>query len=111
MVGNLFPPQQIRLDKTAGDIFVTWGDGQEQKIPGAEIRRYCACSSCRSRQLVGVSLVTESASVAGLQLMGSAAVQISFADGHDRGVFPWPYLYAIAEGRAQAYLDGEASDQ
>jgi len=53
---------------------------------------------------VGTRLVTESAEVATLSLMGNA-VQIVFADGHDRGIFPWPYLYAIACGRAKDYLD------
>ena len=54
---------------------------------------------------MGTRLITESAEVKNLVMMGGNAIQVVFADGHDRGIFPWPYLYAIASGRAKEYLD------
>jgi DUF971 family protein len=37
-------------------------------------------------------------------LMGSTGIQVVFADGHDRGIYPWEYLYRIGQGEAMEYL-------
>lgn len=100
----LFPPQKIALRKTQAELAIVWKNGQESLISGDDLRRFCACSSCRARQLLGTRLITESGEITTLALMGNA-IQIVFADGHDRGIFPWPYLYAIACGHAKDYLN------
>jgi DUF971 family protein len=50
-------------------------------------------------------LITDNPSVAEIVLMGTTGIQIIFADGHDRGVYPWAYLHAIAKGNAEEYLN------
>lgn len=101
----LYPPQKITLRKAQAELDIIWKNGEHSQISGDDLRRYCACSSCRARQLMGTRLITESAEVKNLVMMGGNAIQVVFADGHDRGIFPWPYLYAIASGRAKEYLD------
>lgn len=101
---NLYPPQKVRLVKSSGELEITWQNGDRHQVSGDELRRYCACSNCRARQLVGVRLVTESGEITRVELLGSTAVQLVFADGHDRGIFPWPYLNAIATGRVRDFL-------
>ena len=46
----------------------------------------------------------------GLEPVGNYAVQPSFSDGHDTGIFSWDYLYflGIAAGRAVAAVRGSA---
>ena len=100
-----YPPQKVRLKKDIGELEIIWQNGDIAKISCDELRRYCACSSCRSRKLIGVRLVTESAEIATVNLIGSTALQVVFADGHDRGIFPWPYVNAIATGRVQEFLN------
>lgn len=94
----------MTLRKAQAELEIVWKDGQQSHISGDDLRRFCACSTCRARQLVGTRLITESGEVTTLSLMGNA-IQIVFADGHDRGIFPWPYLYAIANGHAKDYLN------
>jgi DUF971 family protein len=55
--------------------------------------------------MIGTELITDSGRIKKINLMGSTGLQIIFADGHDRGVFPWAYLHAIANGAALDYLD------
>ena len=50
-------------------------------------------------------MITDNPSVSEIVLMGTTGVQIIFADGHDRGVYPWAYLQAIAKGTAEEYLN------
>ncbi|MBB3061146.1 DUF971 domain-containing protein [Microbulbifer rhizosphaerae] len=101
----LYPPILVTLDKAAGELKIVWKGGEKSHIAGSELRRYCACSNCRARKVVGVALVTESTEMRSARLMGNNALQIEFSDGHDRGIYPWPYLFAIGEGLAQEYLD------
>lgn len=97
-------PIQIELKKKSKVLELTWGDGEAMCISCAELRRFCACASCRARNIVGTLLVNESPDVDKVVMMGSVGLQIGFADGHDRGVFPWAYLRAIYQGRAAEHL-------
>ena len=111
MTVNLFPPQKLCLKEGTGEfdgideLEVIWQNGDLYRIAADDPRRYCACSSCRSRQLMGTRLITESSKIVALNLIANEAVQVVFADGHDRGIFPWPYLNAIAVGRVQDFLN------
>ena len=50
-----------------------------------------------------MNLVTDSNEIKTVNLIGSNALQVVFADGHERGIFPWPYLNAIALGRMEEF--------
>ena len=102
---SYYPPQKIRLKQDMRELEIVWQNGDIARVSGDDLRRYCACSSCRARHLLGVRLVTESGEVTRVNLVGSTALQVVFADGHDRGVFPWPYVNAIATGRVQEFLN------
>ena len=98
-------PVEVRLKKFTSSLDITWADGELSKIAGGNLRRHCACSGCRSRKMIGTELITDSGRIKKINLRGSTGLQIIFADGHDRGVFPWAYLHAIANGAALDYLD------
>jgi len=74
---------------------VTWKHGACCTISGHELRRYLACSECRARKVVGISLINVSFELAEFSLMGRNVLYVKFSDGHERGIYPWPYLYAI----------------
>ncbi|MFT4808078.1 MAG: DUF971 family protein [Paraglaciecola sp.] len=102
---NLYPPKKLRLNKDTFELEITWQNDDTHRISGEDLRRYCACSSCRSRQLIGVHLLTDCSEMAEVNLIANEAVQIVFADGHNRGIFPWPYLNAIAVGRVKDFVN------
>ena len=98
-------PVSLTLKKQSRQLQVCWDDGSTDLISGQNLRRHCACSSCRSKRQIGVDLITDNPSVSEIVLMGTTGIQIIFADGHDRGVYPWAYLHAIAKGNAEEYLN------
>ncbi|MFT5608893.1 MAG: DUF971 family protein [Parvicella sp.] len=98
-------PVEVLLKHSTSSLEITWSDGEISDLSGASLRRYCACSGCRSRKVIGTELLTDSGKIRKIQLMGSTGLQIVFADGHDRGVFPWSYIQAIANGEALQFLD------
>lgn len=97
-------PVDIKLHKASAHVCIAWADGTETQLSGAKLRQYCACSRCRARSTVGTALVTDNTNIDNIQMAGIAGLQIIFADGHDRGVFPWAYLRAIEENRALEHL-------
>lgn len=104
MIDSLVPPKNIAFKKGEAVITVTWKNGECSAISGSELRRYCACSECRARKLVGISLINVSSELSDVSLMGHNALNIKFSDGHERGIYPWAYLYAISQGRGMEYL-------
>jgi len=98
-------PLVVQLIKDSGSLDITWPGGEISLIKGSNLRRHCACSGCRSRKMLGTELLTDNGRVERIKLMGSTGIQIVFADGHDRGVFPWGYLHAIANGNALEFLN------
>jgi len=106
MSDSLYPPQKLYLLKSKKTLVVTWQNGSEANISSQVLRQFCACSKCRARNTVGLALVNVSSDIDNVVLQGGTGIQIKFADGHDRGIYPWPYLHAIANNRALEYLDG-----
>jgi DUF971 family protein len=82
-VGNSLGKQQLRLN---------WPDGREQRLGHAELRRQCSCSQCRAFRLQGLTVkVDPRIRVVELNVQGYG-LQLIFSDGHERGIYPWPYL-------------------
>ncbi|RON24507.1 hypothetical protein BK660_02215 [Pseudomonas brassicacearum] len=82
-VGNSQGKQQLRLN---------WPDGREQRLDHAELRRQCPCSQCRAFRLQGLTVkVDPRIRVVELNAQGYG-LQLIFSDGHERGIYPWPYL-------------------
>jgi DUF971 family protein len=103
-IDSVVPPTNVVFKKGDADVTVTWKNGAFSIISGSELRRYCACSECRARKVVGISLINVSAELTQVELMGRNALHVKFSDGHERGIYPWPYLYAISQGRGMEYL-------
>jgi len=101
---NLERPLSVKYKERAKILELQWVDGSQSVISGQSLRRYCACSNCRSKQQVGVDVITDSAEVIKLVPIGASGLQIIYSDGHDRGIYPWEYLRAIAENRAMGVL-------
>lgn len=110
MATSLFPPQGITLHKRSSSLEIVWKNGVSSVIAGKELRRFCACSGCRARKIVGMLLINESTTIDTINLMGATGLQIIFEDGHDRGIYPWDYLHAIAQGDANTFFE-ESSHQ
>ncbi|MBK5553085.1 MULTISPECIES: DUF971 domain-containing protein [unclassified Pseudomonas] len=85
-VGNSQNKQQLRLN---------WPDGREQLLDHAELRRQCPCSQCRAFRLQGLTVKVDSRiRVVELNPQGYG-LQLIFSDGHERGIYPWPYLSGL----------------
>ena len=94
-------PTGVKADKTERLIKITWADGHESRFPFDGLRTICPCVMCKGGHArmgapadpcaVRDAAATE-LQLLGLQAMGSYALQISWSDGHDSGIFTWEFL-------------------
>ncbi len=104
MNDSVVPPQKVAFNKDELALDIMWKNGEQSTISGMDLRRYCACSQCRAKKVVGINIINQSSTLVSVELIGGQGLQATFSDGHDKGIFPWSYLYAIATGSALEYF-------
>ena len=76
-------------------LTLTWEDGQQQDFNHGKLRAACLCAFCRARRLQGESIDIEPLRYITAIHAHGYGLQIIFDDGHDRGIYPWPYLQGM----------------
>lgn len=94
-------PAEISNDRAGRVLTIVWQDGARQRWPHAHLRASCKCTQCQSRRLLGAAPDTagEAPRVDRLSVVGNYGLQLIFNDGHERGIYPWPYLRALGDPR------------
>jgi DUF971 family protein len=104
-------PTEIRLSPDKRTLTVSFDDGQNFPIaaellrvesPSAEVQGH---SAAQKRLVAGKRDVR----ILAIQPVGSYAVRLRFDDGHDTGIFTWPYLRQLGETGADMLAAYEAS--
>jgi DUF971 family protein len=91
-------PTTICLDKSRTQLSVTWDNGATCIYPAALLReRARDAGSVRMTINDWAVPVAPNLQITAIDAIGNYAVRLAFSDGHDRGIFPWPYLAEIAE--------------
>jgi DUF971 family protein len=96
-------PIQIKQDSPTS-IFIKWDDGHASNISLKRLRDACPCASCQGEtillktykpapKLAQVGVYT----LSGIEQVGHYAIQISWADGHSTGIYPWVHLKNLCE--------------
>ena len=92
-------PNALRLDTAAQVLDIEWADGTTDILAFRVLRSGCKCAECRQSLRSGQTVnAYQDIAVKEVLPYGSNAVQLVFSDGHARGIFPFPYLRALAGG-------------
>lgn len=91
-------PVEVRHDRDNGRVIIKWDDGQRLQYPLDDLRNACPCAGCRGHSPGEV----EPPRVSGIALkhigeVGAYALRFSWSDGHDTGIYTWPYLEQIGQ--------------
>ena len=90
-------PRQIELEDD--HLLIEWQDGHQSRLVLEDLRRECPCAGCRENRLPeaaapGVELPMLSAEAAAVtaaatafEYVGRYGIRISWADGHDTGIY------------------------
>lgn len=89
-------PQAIGNARGRGELRLEWADGSVQVLGHGRLRGSCPCAQCKAARLGGrIDLVDQGVRLIALNPQGYG-VQLVFDDGHDQGIYPWPYLRELA---------------
>ena len=94
-------PTEIRLKRAEKILEVTFDDGRLFRLPAELLRVESPSAEVQGHSPAQKQLVAGAKDVGILRLepVGNYAVRIVFDDGHDTGLFSWPYLHEL--GREQ----------
>ena len=89
-------PVSIKVRKS-NDIFIKWDDGSTSEIDLKKLREFCPCATCltfRDRQgkdYIPI-FIENQLKIANIQQIGSYAIQVTWKDGHNTGIYEFSFL-------------------
>lgn len=93
-------PKSIEVSNSEQELFIKWSDGHESTFPLFGLRKNCPCVTCRGghgrmdsfdRSLFYVE-PTQHFEIEDIKQIGNHAIQITWNDGHNTGMYQWETL-------------------
>lgn len=94
-------PSEIRLSQDKATLSVTFDDGRSFDLSAEYLRVLSPSAEVQGHspdQRVTVAGKRD-LTITNLEPIGNYAVRISFADGHNSGLYSWSYLYRLGDER------------
>ena len=90
-------PAEVVWHQASGVLQLGWADGQQARFSAPTLRSACKCAGCEKRRRDGhLPAAPADTALTGIHPIGEFGLQLVFSDGHDRGIYPWPYLHQLA---------------
>jgi DUF971 family protein len=102
-------PSALTVHGQSRVLEVSFSDGAHFRIPFELMRIYSPSAEVQGHGPGQEVLQTGKRDVAldALEPVGNYAVQPTFSDGHDTGIFSWDYLYFLGSQQEQLWADYE----
>lgn len=92
-------PKQLKIFEK-NTLLITWQDDNVSKINLEYLRKECPCASCKGETVLlktyrppkQTSSSPEMYKVKDIKTVGGYAIQITWKDGHNTGIYTWEYL-------------------
>ena len=86
-------PESITVSQGGARLVISDRQGVSRSIGAPTLRLACRCAHCTRARIDGKFPERfDGVTIAALSSMGHYGVNITFSDGHARGIFPWSYL-------------------
>ena len=102
------PLEVENVQLIGNELAMRWSDGLESYLPIERFRRACPCAACGGEPDVlgnvvrpDVSYSPASFDLVGWRLVGGYALQPSWADGHNTGIYSFQYLRRLTADAAE----------
>ncbi len=92
-------PECVLITADRARLRLTWTDGSTAELPASRLRAACRCAWCTRARHDGTFAGSFTAvAIASVVPIGGYAINIAFDDDHARGIYPWTFLRALAQG-------------
>jgi len=95
-------PNQISYDEE--NLYIDWKDGHSSTFSLLDLRKKCPCATCRGGHGGKVGSATghiETISLVSWKKVGRYAINLTWNDFHDTGIFTYDNLRAYSEGKSE----------
>ena len=98
-------PTALTLHQASRTLEVGFDDGALFRIPFELMRIYSPSAEVQGHGPGQEVLQTgkRGVGISGIEMVGHYAVQPTFTDGHNTGLFAWPYLYKLGAEQAELW--------
>lgn len=94
-------PRGIKLDKPSRQLHIEWTSGERTSFPWHFLRANCPSAGEKiareEHNPLAVLGKIPSSEVADLRMVGNYALSITWADGHNAGIYTWEYLRKLSD--------------
>ena len=97
-------PKDLKVKLKEQRLFIEWNDGRHSDLLLSDLRRQCPCAACRTERdeqaknpLRILKYDPGTLRVTGARLVGRYAIQFTWSDGHDTGIFDFRFLHSLQE--------------
>lgn len=88
-------PRKLHNSRSEHLLIIDWPNGEQHSISHLKLRAACRCASCRGRVIdERIFMADADLTLEKIQPMHQG-LQLVFSDGHERGIYPWDYLYGL----------------
>ncbi|AFT72393.1 hypothetical protein B5T_04133 [Alloalcanivorax dieselolei B5] len=94
---ELNAPEEIHLRKGGRTLQLIWENGEISRLTSTTLRRACRCAHCEAARRRRTDPADGDITIQDVAMADLGALQLTFSDGHDRGRFPWNYLYRLGD--------------
>jgi DUF971 family protein len=103
-------PTSLTVHQQSRVLEVSYDDSATYRIPFELMRVYSPSAEVQGHGPGQEVLQTgkRGVSIEGLEAVGHYAVQPTFSDGHDSGIFSWEYLYFLGAQQERLWAEYEA---
>jgi DUF971 family protein len=89
---------------------IIWADESENILPLKFMRDECPCAGCKGETILlrtirppKVELTLPDAyQIKGIEMVGGYAIQITWKDGHDTGIYSWDYIQTLIDVKGES---------
>jgi DUF971 family protein len=101
-------PSPVTIQPIGNELAIKWSDGSESFLALESLRKHCPCAGCGGEpDVMGRVLKPEvthtpaSFRLRGFQMVGGYAMQPTWEDGHNSGLYSYEYLKRLDAAAAQ----------
>ena len=100
-------PVSIKLHQKSRLLEIEYDNGRQFEFSTEFLRVYSPSADVRGHGPGQGVLQTgkENVSISSIEPMGNYAIKLHFDDGHDTGIYSWPYLYDMGINMQQYWQD------
>ncbi|OBS30181.1 hypothetical protein Tfont_00619 [Tepidimonas fonticaldi] len=102
-------PTELTVHGASRVLEIAFDDGARFRIPFELMRVYSPSAEVQGHGPGQAVLQTgkRHVEIVALEPVGHYAVQPTFSDGHDSGIYTWEYLYFLGSRQAELWVDYE----